>query len=57
MSTKINLKREGREIVRKAAAGSRKIPPFAEPEAHPWDNLVSARPEAALKDFPVRNIY
>lgn len=57
MSRKINLKRgggEGREVVRKdagktrgPAAGPRKIPSFAEPEPHPWDNLVSASPEAA----------
>lgn len=39
------------------AAGPGKIPSFAEPEPHPWDNLVSASPEAAPKDFPVRNVY
>lgn len=51
MSTKINLKRERGEIVRKAAAGPGKIPPFA---GTTWSQQGQ---RAALKDFPVRNVY
>lgn len=48
---KNKFKKGGGRNSEKSNSWSRKNPPLC------WDNLVSARPEAALKDFPVRNVY